>query len=172
MAPMSQGASLAAPPAGQGQRGRRRSSRGSGRGSDSDTPEPVAYPPSPTARPDRITYGSLIAALERGGQWERALAVFEDMQAQGIQPNGYIFTSIVNACEKGGQWETAVRLFKAMQQQQDIPLDSMAMVARKALYAFPSLIKVMPAPLLDAARATVDSGRAARQWIEKKRDDS
>lgn len=85
MAPMSQGASLAAPPAGQGQRGRRRSSRGSGRGSDSDTPEPVAYPPSPTARPDRITYGSLIAALERGGQWERALAVFEDMQAQGIQ---------------------------------------------------------------------------------------
>jgi hypothetical protein len=34
-------------------------------------------------------------------------------------------------------------------------------------YAFPSLIKVMPAPLLQAARATVDSGRAARQWIEQ-----
>ena len=26
----------------------------------------------------------------------------------------------------------------------------------------------MPAPLLQAARATVDSGRAARQWIEDK----
>lgn len=38
-------------------------------------------------------------------------------------------------------------------------------------YAFPSLIKLMPAPLLVAARATVDSGRAARQWIEKKRQE-
>lgn len=36
-------------------------------------------------------------------------------------------------------------------------------------YAFPSLIKLMPAPLLQAARATVEGGRAARQWIEKQR---
>lgn len=95
------------------------------------------------------------------------------MQAAGIQPNGYIFTSLINACEKGGQWDTALRLFQLMQQRQDISLDSMAMVARKALYAFPPLIRVMPAPLLKAARATVDSGRAARQWIEssKKRDE-
>ena len=27
----------------------------------------------------------------------------------------------------------------------------------------------MPAPLLQAARATVEGGRAARQWIEKQR---
>jgi pentatricopeptide repeat domain-containing protein 1 len=126
------------------------------------------YAGSAPAKPDRITYGSLISALERGGQWERALAVYEDMLAAGIQPNGYIFTSLINACEKGGQWERAVALFKVMQRQ-DIPLDSMAMVARKAIYAFPSLIKLMPAPLLQAARATVEGGRAARQWIEKQR---
>lgn len=36
-------------------------------------------------------------------------------------------------------------------------------------YAFPSLIKLTPAPLLQAARATVEGGRAARQWIEKQR---
>ncbi len=86
--PTSRPAGAAAPaPAGQRQRARRRGSRGGGSrsGSDSDAPEPVVYTPTPTARPDRITYGSLIAALERGGQWERALAVFEDMQAQGIQ---------------------------------------------------------------------------------------
>lgn len=29
----------------------------------------------------------------------------------------------------------------------------------------------MPAPLLQAARATVDSGRAARQWVEKRRQE-
>ena len=43
------------------------------------------------------------------------------------------------------------------------------MVARKVLYAFPSLIAVMPAPLLKAARAAVDSGRAARRWISTPR---
>ena len=39
------------------------------------------------------------------------------------------------------------------------------MVARKVLYAFPQLVELMPAPLIQAARVTVDSGRAARQWI-------
>ena len=168
----------------------------------------AVYAGSAPARPDLITYGSLLAALERGGQWERALAVFEEMQARGItvrppgwpcwlaarlagwqagwparllppcggvawgtpdcllgrrldplistpprpsqprlppptlpslpphpppQPNGYHYTSVLNACEQGGQWDTAVRLFKAMQRRSDIPLRSMAMVARKAL---------------------------------------
>ena len=51
-----------------------------------------------------------------------------------LQPNGYIYSSPINACEKGGQWQEATELFRLMQQrQQDIPLDSMAMVARKAL---------------------------------------
>ncbi|KAL4859511.1 Pentatricopeptide repeat-containing protein [Chlorella vulgaris] len=143
----------------------------SGLGSSMDgTDAGLIYASCAAAKPDRITYGSLIAALERGGQWERALALFEEMQAAGIQPNGYIFTSLINACEKGGQWERAVKLFRLMQGQ-DIPVDSMAMVARKALYAFPQLIRLMPAPLLQAARATVDSGRAARQWIEEKKRD-
>jgi pentatricopeptide repeat protein len=39
---------------------------------------------------------------------------------------------LINACETGGQWERAVQLFRLMQGQ-DIPADSMAMVARKAL---------------------------------------
>ncbi|EFN59084.1 hypothetical protein CHLNCDRAFT_137845 [Chlorella variabilis] len=150
---------------------------GGGGGGGGDEFVYPAYVGAVPARPDRITYGSLIAALERGGQWQRALAVFEEMQAAGMQveenaaavPNGYIFTSLINACEKGGQWETAVRLFKLMQGQ-DIPLGSMAMVARKALYAFPPLIRLMPAPLLQAARATVDSGRAAREWIDSKKE--
>jgi pentatricopeptide repeat protein len=45
----------------------------------------LIYASCAAAKPDRITYGSLIAALERGGQWERALALFEEMQAAGIQ---------------------------------------------------------------------------------------
>ena len=51
------------------------------------------------------------------------------------QPNGYIYASLVNACERGGQWERAEQLFREMQlaAADDIPLDSMVMVARKAL---------------------------------------
>ena len=49
-----------------------------------------------------------------------------------------------------------------------IPTQSPATHSHRS-YAFPSLIKLMPAPLLQAARATVEGGRAARQWIEKQR---
>lgn len=61
--------------------------RGSGSSSDSEGEASAAavYAGSAPAKPDRITYGSLISALERGGQWERALAVYEDMLAAGIQ---------------------------------------------------------------------------------------
>ena len=83
------------------------------------------------------------------------------------QPNGYIFTSVINACEKGGAWQRALEVFKAMQSA-DIGSDSMTMVARRALYAFPALLAVTPAPLLAAARTAVDSGRAARRWLDRK----
>jgi pentatricopeptide repeat protein len=36
--------------------------------------------PHPSVAPDVVTYGSLIAALERGGQWRKALAVYDEMQ--------------------------------------------------------------------------------------------
>ncbi len=64
--------------------------------------------------PDIITYGSIISALERGGQWERALEVFERMRVGGVAPNAYIFTSLISACEEGGQWRQATQLFKQM----------------------------------------------------------
>lgn len=70
-------------------------------GSDSDgageANAAAVYAGSAPAKPDRITYGSLISALERGGQWERALAVYEDMLAAGIQVGLWV-GGFVGAC--------------------------------------------------------------------------
>jgi pentatricopeptide repeat protein len=60
------------------------------------------------------TYASVISACERSGRFEQALELLEEMQAAGIQPNGYIFTALINACEQVGEWEKAIELFKLM----------------------------------------------------------
>ena len=117
-------------------------------------------------KPDIITFGSLVAALERSGHWKRALDVYDGMNTAGVKPNGYIFASLINACEKGGQWQRASILFQTMQEL-DIGLFDTAMVTRKLLYAFPSLAPLIPEALVKAARAAVESGRAARRWIER-----
>eukprot|EP00887_Chlorella_sp_A99_P005379 scaffold1.g5379.t1 len=119
-------------------------------------------------RPDVITYGSLIAVLERAGQWQRALQLSHEMQEEGIQPNAYIISSLINACERGGRFSEAVQLFKRWQElegPQPSGSASATVIARKVLYAFPQLVELMPAPLVSAARMTVSLGRAARQRI-------
>lgn len=120
----------------------------------------------PPVHPDIITFGSLISTLERGGQWKKALEVYNEMvNIAGIKPNGYIFTSLINACELGGQWEAAREVFQAMREA-DIGGNDSAMVTRKILYAFPNLASLVPPPFVKAATAAVASGQAARQWID------
>jgi pentatricopeptide repeat domain-containing protein 1 len=120
----------------------------------------------PPVHPDIITFGSLISTLERGGQWKKALEVYNEMvNIAGMKPNGYIFTSLINACEMGGQWEAAREVFLAMREA-DIGGNDSAMVTRKILYAFPNLASLVPPPFVKAATAAVASGQAARQWID------
>ena len=49
---------------------------------------------------NEFTYSSLMTAMERSQEPERALAAFERMQLQGIKPNVYTYTSAISACEK------------------------------------------------------------------------
>lgn len=99
---------------------------------------------SAAVEPDIITFGSLISALEKSGQWEEALEVYEGMCAAGMAPNQYIFASMLNACEQGRQWDRAKQLFQDMQRQNDIPMDSLGFLARKALYVLCMLRKTTP----------------------------
>jgi pentatricopeptide repeat domain-containing protein 1 len=55
-----------------------------------------------------------ISACEKGGQWERALGLFQAMKGEGVQPNVITYSATISACEKAGQWERALGLFQAM----------------------------------------------------------
>jgi pentatricopeptide repeat protein len=64
---------------------------------DLDSGVLAAYARCPPAQPDAITYGSLMAALERGGQWRRALALFEEMQAAGLRVSSLLVLTLLRA---------------------------------------------------------------------------
>ena len=48
---------------------------------------------------------SLLSALEKASQWQRALAIFEGLK----QPSLTSFGSLVSACAKGQEWAQAVK---------------------------------------------------------------
>jgi pentatricopeptide repeat domain-containing protein 1 len=53
-------------------------------------------------RPDTVTYSALIGALEKGGQWLRAVKAFEQMQGQGCRPDSSIYQSMVDMLWQSG----------------------------------------------------------------------
>jgi pentatricopeptide repeat domain-containing protein 1 len=55
-------------------------------------------------KPDVYSYNALISACEKGGQWERAVEVFEEMKAAGVKPDVITYSALITACEKGAQW--------------------------------------------------------------------
>ena len=64
--------------------------------------------------PDVISYSATISACEKGGQWEKALQLFQEMRTNGIEPNVISYGATISACEKGGQWDKAMHIFKDM----------------------------------------------------------
>ena len=69
-----------------------------------------------------ISFSVAISACEKGGQWQRALALFGDMRKvgvtrmlEGICRAGVTLSVIsfrvaISACEKGGLWQRALPL--------------------------------------------------------------
>ena len=45
-----------------------------------------------------------ISACEKGQQWQRALALLEDMQGRCLEPNVISLSAAISACEKGPPW--------------------------------------------------------------------
>ena len=45
-----------------------------------------------------------ISACEKGLQWQRALALLEDMQGRRLEPNVISLSAAISACEKGPPW--------------------------------------------------------------------
>lgn len=53
--------------------------------------------------PDVVTYTALISSYEKGGQWQRALAAFNQMRHQRCPPDSIVYNAIIDAL-----WETGV----------------------------------------------------------------
>ncbi len=58
--------------------------------------------------PDVIRYNAAISAYEKGGQWEKALQLLDEMQQRRLEPDVISFNAALSACKNGGQWEKAL----------------------------------------------------------------
>ena len=63
----------------------------------------------------------MISAFEKGGQWQRALALFQTMPGEKVVPNDFVYNAIISAFEKGGEWQRALALFQTMPEQRLVP---------------------------------------------------
>jgi pentatricopeptide repeat protein len=73
-----------------------------------------------TVQPDALTYHALMHAheLHSREQWQPVVALFDEMQAQGIQPHSTSYSMAVQACKLSGQIKRAVEIQREGQQQQ------------------------------------------------------
>lgn len=51
----------------------------------------------------QVTMSSLVNALESAGQWQLAIAKFEELRAMGIRPNVICYNATISALAKGSQ---------------------------------------------------------------------
>jgi pentatricopeptide repeat protein len=61
---------------------------------------------------DTITYSAAISACEKGGQWEHALRLHEEMEARGVKRNTITYSAAISACEQVRHFTQALRLFQ------------------------------------------------------------
>jgi pentatricopeptide repeat domain-containing protein 1 len=59
----------------------------------------------------------------RAGDWPRALALLEKMEAQGLGPDIVAYTTAITALGRGGQERAALRLFERMRGRPGLQLD-------------------------------------------------
>lgn len=64
--------------------------------------------------PNAHAYCAAINACEKGGQWLRAIDLFNLMQKRGVQPNTVTCTSVICACKAGGHWQDALTILHSM----------------------------------------------------------
>jgi pentatricopeptide repeat protein len=65
-----------------------------------------------------------MSACEKGAQWERAMAVFEEMKAARVQPTVQTYNPVINVLWRGGQRRTAVDLYTVASQAGVYPLET------------------------------------------------
>eukprot|EP00959_Pyramimonas_sp_CCMP1952_P181981 3805167-Pyramimonas_sp.AAC.1 len=55
-------------------------------------------------------YNAALSACERADTWERARAVYGDMQAQGVEPCTATFEALLEVYSRNSRWEEALEV--------------------------------------------------------------
>jgi pentatricopeptide repeat protein len=72
--------------------------------------------------PSTVVYTAAIAACTKGGQWEQALRVFEQMATDPqCSPDAVAYNHALSACASAGQWERAQAMFARMKEERVAP---------------------------------------------------
>lgn len=61
--------------------------------------------------PDLVTFSALTSACEKGQQWEKALALVQEMPTWLVLPSIITYSALTSALGRGGQWTLAVALY-------------------------------------------------------------
>ncbi len=68
-------------------------------------------PPPPPCHPRTgHAYAAVISACAAGGQWLRAVSLFDEMLAQGVKPDVVSCTALITARGADGQWERSEKV--------------------------------------------------------------
>eukprot|EP00798_Chlamydomonas_sp_ICE-L_P012469 gene12469-15676_t len=67
-----------------------------------------------TMTPTVHVYTSIMRAVSDGGQWLKALDVWNDMLRAGCEPTGHAYAAVISACASGSDWVRALALFEEM----------------------------------------------------------
>lgn len=65
-------------------------------------------------QPDAISYGTVLAACERGQQWGLVLKYAQVMESKNLDLDGLAFTSCLHACQQLGQVDDALMYLEKM----------------------------------------------------------
>ncbi len=109
-------------------------------------------PPGSAMRPSVHAYTAAMRAATEGGQWARALGVWEDLRRSGCQPTGHAYAAAISACAAGQDWARAVALFDDMTARAGIRPDVVSCTA---------LVSAL------AAAGEADKAEAVVVWMQK-----
>jgi pentatricopeptide repeat protein len=80
--------------------------------------------------PDFVTYGTILAACERGEQWGLVLKYARSMREHGLELDGISVTSCLHACQQLGLADEALQYLRAMKSIIDHPTSAKPQTAR------------------------------------------
>lgn len=70
-------------------------------------------------QPDEVTFGTVLAACERSGEWEELLRIAKAAIEYGVRLDGMALTSALHACQQLGLAEEALEYLELMKQLGD-----------------------------------------------------